>query len=357
MFCKNKKGQIWTFVVFLLVFGALFFVALDLSNIDYRSFSVSAEDTYSVDDSVFSEYDVVSRGYVEPTFVNALDSLLLAEDDLVELVESDLTFYLVNDTLNLAKRYFVGDKFVEFHRLALSEEDSVRKEYLFNVLGYVRGLPLYEIEKQDFAMVIKLSNDILGFKYRAYELLDLSDLLEDKIDLYKVDGVNTTLAEDLLIDARFAYNEERYVESEELLKEVDFELENARVDLVRRKSLVRLSRSFLEVYWWQSLLFLFILFLISPYVFRRVRKYKAKNTVKDMELELKSLNRAMKKLQKDYFQKRAIPKSTYDIRMDKFVSRKAEIKYRLPVVKAVAEGKKVSSELKRKWKGLVVGEK
>ena len=71
-----------------------------------------------------------------------------------------------------------------------------------------------------------------------------------------------------------------------------------------------------------------------------------------MHLELKMLDKLLKKAQEDCFNKKTITESTYQIKADVYKKRKACIKHTIPVLETIAGGKKIKKKfgkIKNEW--------
>ena len=129
-------------------------------------------------------------------------------------------------------------------------------------------------------------------------------------------------------------------------------LEQAQSEQKRLKGLIRLSRNFFQKYWWHILLGIAILALILPPMIKRIKRSRAKKKLDSLRTELVVIERLLKKAQEECFKSKKITVETYKIRTERYKSKMAEIKHTIPVLEAIASGKKKPEE-KQKREGML----
>lgn len=295
--------------------------------------------------------------YIEPeniTRENALDALLVAEDILEEMSNSNLPTFFISDTLLKAKRSFIGDDINQLRLDIEKEESELKKAYLKSLLKVAQETPSYEVEKLNYSEVFRLTQLINFKKEQAYRIIDTISLVEEKENQYKKNKVDTSEGLALLEEAKISFREERYDEAEAYLREAELKLDKASSEYKRVKGLIKLSKNFFQKYWWQIILTIIILVIITPHIVKRIRKNLAKKKLLNLRLESQTLSKLIKKAQEDCFRDKKITQDTYKIRVDRYKSRITEIKHTIPVLEAIISGekRKVKKEPKKR-KGIL----
>lgn len=123
------------------------------------------------------------------------------------------------------------------------------------------------------------------------------------------------------------------------------EIEHSRVKVV-----AIWGKNFFERYWWQILVALVILAIISPFIVRDIRKRRLEHMRKALLEEKAKIEELIKRLQMSCFTQKKISVSTYKSKVSKFEKRLAEIRHTLPVIEAELKGKKY---VKKRKKGVL----
>lgn len=284
----------------------------------------------------------------------ALEALLKAEEDLVEMSEYKLTTFLIGDMMLEAKRYFVGDDFIPLEEDIEEENNSFKRSYLESLLKIGEETPKYELKRLSYYDVIRITQLIAYKKQQAYRMLDTLASMEEKEKQYRNDNLNTEKAIKLIETSKASLNEERYDEAEAYLKEVDLELDKARLEKIRSRGLVNLGKNFLSRNKWKILIFLLVMGIISIPLYKVLRKRMAEKKLSRLKSELDTLNILIKKAQEDYFINKRISEETFKIRSDKYKRKIAQINHTIPVLEAIITGEK---KKKQEEKGVLVIEK
>jgi len=311
-----------TFIMLLIIFGAIFLKSF--KSFDNNTGAVVLENNIIVDN--------VTRE-------NTLNSLMIAEKDIEDMSNFNLSTYFVRDLLLKAKRSFIGGNTSLLNEDIKKEKDLLKKAYLESLLIVFRETPVYEIEKLDYSETIKLTRTINLKKQEAYDILDALNLLKEKEKSYR-ERIDTSKILELIEQAEISLREERYEDAESYLKETDTKLEESNLQYYKIKTLINSSKNFFVRNWWQSLSVLLLIIIITPFLLKKIKIVRTKNRLNSLRTELKKLDDLIKSLQKDYFEGSNISKNTYEIRMNKYRERINEIKHTIPVLESIINGGK-----------------
>jgi hypothetical protein len=102
----------------------------------------------------------------------ALKALMQAESD-AETIRNYIKgpTYLINDTLLLAKRYFIG-QFSEIVLILLDKATPEEAAYLQTLLDVAQSTPQSEVKETNYFEVLKLTRQIASYKEQAARLAD-----------------------------------------------------------------------------------------------------------------------------------------------------------------------------------------
>lgn len=275
---------------------------------------------------------------------DALNALLEAEDDVKEMEALNLSAYFFMDTLLSAKRSFIGDRIV-YLQAEISSEIGFKREYLESLLEVAKETPSYEVKKLDYSEAARLAGVIAARKQQAYRILDMISMISEK--------AGAAEALDLIEEAKASFSAERYDEAEAYLQEADLALEKAGTEYERVKGLIALSRGFFEKYWLHILVAVIIIAAIAVPTVKYARKKLAKRKLESLRIELESINNSIKKAQEACFKDRKITEATYRVRIAKYRSRMAEIKYTIPVLESIVSGEKGKIKKEPENKGVL----
>jgi hypothetical protein len=276
----------------------------------------------------------------------ALTLLMRAEDDVEEMNAFGLSTLFVQDRVLQAQRFFIGEASSRLKEDKEKEEDPVRLAYLESLLHIAQSTPVYEIEKIDYAEVMRVTTIIRETKEQAYQLLDRLTIIEEKEKVYQEEKIDTSVGKNIVEKARTAFNEERYTQAEQ-------ELERSRTEHTRAKELAALSKSFFMRHWWKILVFIIVISVSLRPVVKRVRRKMAKNRWERLQVEIETTTRLLKKAQSDCFKEKKITVETYKIREERYRKRIAEIKHTLPVLEAIVRGEKKPYKPLKQRRGII----
>ncbi|HLC65316.1 MAG TPA: hypothetical protein VJI46_04295 [Candidatus Nanoarchaeia archaeon] len=271
---------------------------------------------------------------------DALLALLRAEDDRNEMVYNNLSVQFVSDTLLRAQRFFIGNDIASINEAAKAEANPKKKAYIESLVIIARETPSYEVEKQNFTEVIRLTNDISERKKHAYEMLDTNTLLEEEVARLENLSINASESHAMMNRAMVSFREERYEEAEDFFREAELEIGEVMAERKRLTSLAELSKGFFEKYWLHVIILVLAVVVLAFPIVRKISRERTKRKIEHLKIEMETLNGLLKKVQQDYYGVKKIPESIYKIRREKYMQRIAEIKHTIPVYEGMLEGKK-----------------
>ncbi len=322
---KSKKEMYVTCIVLL---------AISLFGIFFLSLGSTSLTSLVILEEIPNNFE-----FVEPAVLDrdsALEALFIAEGDVQEMVDLNLSLFYVSDVLLEAKRAYIGQ---DTNLILIDLDTRENKAYFESLLVIYSETPTYERLDLNYTEVIKFTQLIGYRKEQAFRIMDMISLIEEKEIAYSSEGVNTTRGVELLVKGKESFENELYDESEVYLEEADFELERARTEQLRIRELLRLSKNFILRYWWQILIVLIVLGLIAKPVVMKIRKNITQRKLIFLRKELKSLNDLIKKAQVDRFVKKRITGDTYNIRVKRYKDKINEIKRTIPVLENIVYGK------------------
>ncbi len=228
----------------------------------------------------------------------AKDSLAAAEKDIADMIKSGFGTAFVNDTLFDANN---------------------------------------ALNKSDYELAIKKAELISQRKSRAYNISDSTRAAWLGIEDIESSGLNATKAREFLNKSLYAFNNDRYEESESLINRAYSEIANAKAEATLVNVMLKSAEDNLISSVKANaaaILIMFVAMIPAAYfILNRVAMARAKNKAAELEIEMKVLADLMKQAQSDHFERGTMTKNTYDIRMNKFKERANEIKRILPVLK------------------------
>jgi hypothetical protein len=328
------------YLLFLLVITLVAFVINSRASITGSVVGLAVEEVNETIPSDVSEAE-------------ALKALMQAESD-AETIRNYIKgpTYLINDTLILAKRYFIG-QFSEGILIMLAEATPEEAAYLQTLLDVVQSTPESEIKVTDYAEVLRLTRQIAAFKEQASRLVDGFALYQDKQRDFRGQGVNTSLADDIFEQSRTSFREERFGESETLLEDANLKISQLWAEQTRFKSILKRTRNFFQKFWKQSLIVFVLIVVTAPSVVLRIRRHRAKGKLAKIRVELVELGTLLVKAQEDCFKYRTITETAYKVKSEAYKTRINEIKRTIPVLESIIRGeKKPKEEGKQEGSGL-----
>ncbi len=330
--------------LFLTTFGIMAFQDVGTTSV---TGSLVLEETELTSTFTFKQPAKITRA-------TALQALIEAEDHILELKSQNRSILFVNDTLLQAKRFYIGHtKNLVYDDIA-KEDDQGRSAYLKDIAVIAEQTPVYEVKKLNLTEVHRLTQRIAFAKQQTFNIIDRITVLQEKEERYRNNKVDTTEAQTLLNQTITSFAEERYDEAQAFLEEADIKLDKARLERSRIKGMLSLGKNFVERNWLRILILLVILIIIGRPVFKHYRKKWAIKKKNHYQLELKTLQRLLRKAQVEFFSDKSITKQTYDIRTRRYNDKITVIKQKLPVLEAVIQGHKIKKHKHKKKTGLQI---
>lgn len=189
-----------------------------------------------------------------------------------------------------------------------------------------------------YSIVTEKTRLISERKIRAYNISDSLSALNFGVKELEVYGLNTSEIRKLLDRGKTAFQQERYEEAEGLVKQGYTELTNIRAEAtivqVRIRAVRENTISFLRDNQTSIIVGGVVVAVIAYFVLSRIRAIRTKNKIEGLKTEKSVLKTLMKKAQYEHFQKGALTKESYEIKMAKYKERMREIKELVPVLKS-----------------------
>jgi len=281
----------------------------------------------------------------------ALEALLRAEADVKDVASLKITTYFLNDTILVAKRYFIGDMADRLSITVAGLDTEEKRSYVASLLEVAKTTPKHEIKPKNFSEVLRLTQLIAFKKEQAYRIIDIISLAEEKEGKYEQEGADTAASISLIAQAKTSLLEERFDEAESLLDDANLRLDQARLQEARFRSIFKGTQSFFQLYWRQSLLVFIVLALTTPFIVLGLRRIWTIRKLSLLKKELQTLQGLLVKAQEDCFKYRTITTTSYKIKADSYKERINEIQRTIPVLEAIARGEKYKE--KKEAKGVV----
>jgi len=304
--------------------------------------------------SPLTGFAVAQFGYSPPADITentALQALIRAEADVKAVASLKIATYFLNDTLLIAKRYFIGETADRLSLTMSSLDTEEKRSYIASLLEVAKTTPKHEIKPQNFSEVLRSTQLIAFKKEQAYRIIDIIFLAEEKERKYKQEGADTAASISLIAQAKTSLLEERFDEAESLLDDANLRLDQARLQEARFRSIFKGTQSFFQLYWWQSLVVFIILAISTPFIVLGGRKIWAVRKLSLLKKELQTLQGLLVKAQEDCFKYRTITTTSYKIKADSYKERMNEIQRTIPVLETIARGEKYKE--KKEAKGVV----
>ncbi len=258
--------------------------------------------------------------------VDAVNAIIQSEADIQSMINSGFGVASVNDSLKSARQAMERADFAELIRKNATGELAEKARKALEGLDYA-GFSYDE--------VLKHTQEIRKRKQKAYELSDLIRAAEIKIEDYKILGIETSEAERILSNARTAFENERYAETESILTGADSELEKRKAESAMLIAIVKSGKGIIENNWIELSVAIIVVSIASWIIWKKTQKNRIYNRLKKLKAEKETLLALMKKTQEERFGKGTIPNSIYNIRKEKYNRRLNEIKETIPVLEGM----------------------
>lgn len=293
--------------------------------------------TYDNSSNITAEQD-----QIEVTEEIATESIETAKNIIQEMQESNFSVTYVNDKLIEAENVLEQAQYAEI----LRNPNSTNIE----ILTAQRALKLVNWKDITYDDVVHYTDIIKQRQDRAIIISDQILISKIEIEESKEQDINIETIKDKLDQAEAAFHEDRYEESEELLKEVRNELEIEKREAAIFRGIARGTKNFFQRYWWQMLIFLIILGTIGFFVHKKTKIKLLKKKISKMKSEKGVLLDLIKKSQRERYKENKIPDYVYQIRMKKYRERMQLVKERLIVLESdlIRKTKKRTKKLEKK---------
>jgi hypothetical protein len=240
-----------------------------------------------------------------------------SEKIIFEMIQNNFSITYMNDSLIEAKKIFEQVGYAEILKGEVIATEKEKENALF-------ALRLINWKKVSYADVLAYTDRIIERRQKAFFLADKITIEESNIGFSK-----TTM--DLLNQAKIAFYEDRYNDSETLLNEFVDSVEREKLDASFLSGVKNGTLNFIQKYWIEIIIFLVIFIFIFNYFYKKAKKRALQKKIDKIKAEKGVLEELMKKNQEDRFKKNSISGLVYNIRMKKYQERIEEIKQELPV--------------------------
>ncbi|NPE26480.1 hypothetical protein HNV12_00575 [Methanococcoides sp. SA1] len=245
------------------------------------------------------------------------------QEIVLEMVENDFSVVYFEDKLIEAERVFQQVDYAEMLRGNLDASEAERSEARF-------ALALIDWRTLDYTDVLVSLDDMVERRDSAFEIFDSINIVERSVEKYE--EFDMSEARGFLIEARTAFEEERYGDAEEFLDKARESVDVKSSEASLLGGLKRGVTNFFYKYWIYVLLFFVLIGFVGAVFYKNIQKWVLKRRILKMKTEEKVLLDLMQKSQRDRFQDNKISGLVYNIRMKKYEEKLAEIKRMLPVL-------------------------
>jgi preprotein translocase subunit SecG len=266
--------------------------------------------------SGFVAYDETQTPITKETALQAINE---SENIIKEMQENNLSVAYMNDRLIEAELVLKQAEYAEILRGDVNSTEKEKQEA-------TEALRLINWEDVTYENVLFYTEDIQQRKDSAYLLLDKISVEEGKLN--EANNETKTIFE----QAKLAFSEERYNDTEKLLEDFNIALEKEKSESSILAGIRIGAKNFFQRYWIPLIIFLIIISVIGYFSYKRYEKKILKNKIRKMKTEEQVLQNLIKKAQTERFKENKISASLYKISMEKYQKRMQEIKEELPVL-------------------------
>jgi hypothetical protein len=344
----HTRKLIMIIVILLVLAGGIYYFIS--KNREAKFTGLAVEDSFDISILIGDgQYEILTNVTKEEAMKNLRES----ERILEEIIENNLPFIFMNDTLLEAKRVFAQAEYAEILR---EEVDSSIAEKI----EAKKALQLLDWEDIIYDDVIIYTNQIKQRRDKLFAIYD--SLLSAKISLVKsedlkisitgevvlTEGVNESTGENIFLpdslrydgetkelfnEASIAFYEDREDAGDSLI-ELRQHLEAQRLEAARSNTLKNTLSGFVQRNWYFILLFGMILGVVMFLTYKNINSRVLKNDIQKMKSKRSAILRLIKKLQQERFKENKIPEVVYDVRLKKYKEKLSEIKEKLPVLES-----------------------
>ncbi|MBS3128551.1 hypothetical protein J4410_05370 [Candidatus Woesearchaeota archaeon] len=307
----NTRAFVGLALLLLALLGMFFFYSFDREEV-----LILKKSQFS-----FSPPENVSRE-------TALDALLDIQEVIRDLNDYGLSTHHLEELLFQAQLSYIGNQlpFLEEDALLyLKNNDEFKRNYIETLKHLSEQTPKENLILLDYTQVFYFHQQTLFIQEQAYRLLDTLPLVEEKEKTYSQKGISAPDAHTLLQQARDHFLKENYDEAEITLLNADSALNKAHADRNPFNFFLRNVKNFFIKYSWQIFFALLSLLLLFLWSMRKFKKHHAKQKLNSLYAERKGLEYLIIEAQKDCFQRQNITQSAYQVRVEQYRKRIAEI--------------------------------
>jgi hypothetical protein len=193
----------------------------------------------------------------------------------------------------------------------------------------------------EYRHVLKLTQLITFVRQIKTDYHDEGAIIRIREKNLRASGVDTSSSLEIMARADDAFKQDRIDEARELLEKSSTELETLRAENSRIRTIARLGKGFFAKYWIHTIATLIVVAIALFPVIETINKHLMKRKLALLRLELRETQNLIKNLQKECFIDEKISTHTYRLRAVQYEKRIAEIKHTIPVFEARLKGKNV----------------
>jgi hypothetical protein len=264
-----------------------------------------------------------------------LEFLKEADGVIQKLKQDNFTTLYLQDKFDSAKEEMSVAYYKDIKKNNKIANDQIYLDFIYKIMKGIDKKPGDEYTSIDYISVEMISNEIGYISDQIYRINTSLVVVKDKLEEYGGLNVNVTESEKLYLLGLDSFNQERYDESESTLAKANSELELGLTKVAVTDVLAKEGMSYLKEHKMGISIFLILLIVFGPVVFRRIRLYRLTRNIKDKELENEVLIELIKKSQVERFRLGSIDNPTYHIKLDKYMEKISKIKSMLPVLKDI----------------------
>ncbi len=207
-----------------------------------------------------------------------------------------------------------------------------------------------------YSTVAEKTSLISERKIQAYNISDSLSALNFGVEELEGYGLNTSEIRSLLNRSKIAFQQERYEEADQLIRQAYTKLTDVRAEATLVQVRIRVLRENLISFVGDNQTNItvggFAVAVIAYVISSRIMAARTKTRIRGLKAEKSVLKSLMKKAQYEHFQAGTLGKESYEIKMNKYEERAREIKELVSVLKSRI-GKKRFSKTKRKTRARI----
>jgi hypothetical protein len=287
---------------------------------------------------IFNDSEDLTNQEIEIiTREQALESISNAEKTINEMKDQGFSLFYVNDTIIEAKRALQKTEYAEILKENLDSTPEQKQEAK-------NALKLIDWKNLTYNNVLTHTNEIESRKKQAYEIIDEITILKKQLEKdhkktikwgiikFNTKEIDLSNATNLLEQAEFAFEEDRYDDAKNYLDQSKKETEIAKTQSATLSTIKGAVLFIFQKYWPYILVILVILVIIAYYIYKKIKIRRLKKKIKRLKTQKISLKQLMKKTQIKRFRFNSISGLVYNIRMKKYKGDYSKIKQTLPVL-------------------------